>query len=643
VATRRNNPAGHGAVPVFGGESVFELVISNLPVSTLVHQNGNIVYANPTLLNLVGRTWDQVRSRSVFDFLTEDSKALVAKNMARRLAGEKVADYEVVIETAGQGRKNAIVSAISIPLGDAPAFLVALPDVTERKRAEERLRASEERYRSLAESSPDFIFIVGPDLTLQYLNSAAAFPTKREPQELLGKPVASIFLPGTSELALSKLRQVFENSEEVSFDEQLSFPGRRLWVNTHLVPLKDDEGKSTAVLGITRDITERKLAEEEVRSNEERLKILFDLAPDAYYLNDPQGTLIDGNIAAERLLGYSKTEMIGKSFLKLKLLSPPFLAKAAKLLAKNVSGYSTGPDEFVFNRKDGTQVTAEIRTHPIRIEGRTVVLGIARDVTARKRAEERAKALETQLRRQEKTASICTLAGGIAHEINNPLAGILNYAHLIKDDAHAAGPTAQYAAEIIRETERASFIVRQLLAFAEPKSSVRRKNSLAEILQGVGRSAPSRLLDEQTRFEAGSPLEGTYVFCNGPQIQQVLLNLIVNADEALSSGRDSGPDGRGRIRVAARDVVRGGGRFVRISVEDNGPGIPKNVLKRLFDPFFTTKSRALHSGLGLAISQRIAEEHGGRLWVESKLGQGSRFHLELPVDPGPAPRRIPDA
>jgi PAS domain S-box-containing protein/putative nucleotidyltransferase with HDIG domain len=137
-----------------------------------------------------------------------------------------------------------------------------------------------------------------------------------------------------------------------------------------------------------RDITDRKAAEDALKSSEERLKLLYEYAPEAYYLSDLKGNFVDGNREAEKTLGYKKEEIIGKSFLKLKILSASELPKAAALLAKNALGKSTGPDEFTLNRKDGTQLIAEIRTYPIKIKNQTLVLGIARDITERKRAED---------------------------------------------------------------------------------------------------------------------------------------------------------------------------------------------------------------------------------------------------------------
>jgi len=140
------------------------------------------------------------------------------------------------------------------------------------------------------------------------------------------------------------------------------------------------------------------------KESKERLKILFEYAPDAYYLNDANGTFIDGNLAAEKASGYKKDELIGKSFLKLNLLPASQLPKAIKLLGKNILGLPTGPDELIFNRKDGTQILLEVSTYPVTIQGKKVILGIARDVTGRKKLEEELKKRNVELEQINKLA-----------------------------------------------------------------------------------------------------------------------------------------------------------------------------------------------------------------------------------------------
>jgi PAS domain S-box-containing protein len=169
--------------------------------------------------------------------------------------------------------------------------------------------------------------------------------------------------------------------------------GKRIYA-MDIVPIKDADYANV----YCRDITERKQVEEILRENEERLMILFEFAPDAYYISDLKGNFVDGNKAAEELIGYNRNELIGKNFLKLKILYPKQIKKAAALLAKNIMRKSTGPDEFVLNRKNGSQVTVEIRTHPVKIHNKTLVLGIARDITDRKLAEEQLRMSEERYR-----------------------------------------------------------------------------------------------------------------------------------------------------------------------------------------------------------------------------------------------------
>jgi len=255
------------------------------------------------------------------------------------------------------------------------------------REVEKKLGESEAKFRALFEGAAEGILVASIiSKKFLYANPAICKMLGYTELELKGMGVTDIH-PKDS------LKEVFSEFEAQARGEKvlaklpcLRKDGIVIYADinaTHVLI-----GGEECNVGIFTDVTERKRAEEAIRSSEERLKILFEFAPDAYYLNDLRGTFIDGNMAAEKILGYSKNEMIGKNFLKLKLLPPSFLPKAAKLLVMNALGRSTGPDEFVLNRKDGTQVIVEIRTHPTKIEGRTLVLGIARDVTERKQAEE---------------------------------------------------------------------------------------------------------------------------------------------------------------------------------------------------------------------------------------------------------------
>ena len=263
---------------------------------------------------------------------------------------------------------------------------------------EQDLNESEEKYRNLIESANESIILVDLQGNLLTLNSRAVSYLGRLAENYTGKTLWDIFPQKVAEERFAELQKVIQLGEPIIKESYIPFKGKTLCFLNSMQPIKNRSGDIYSVLILASDITEQKQAEEKLKDSEEYLKILFDYAPDAYYVNDLKGNFIDGNKAAERLTGYKRKELIGKSFLKLKLLSLTATPKAAKLLVKNLRGQPTGPDEFVLNRKDNSKVTVEISTYPVKIKGRTLVLGIARDITERKQAEERIKHLDLVLR-----------------------------------------------------------------------------------------------------------------------------------------------------------------------------------------------------------------------------------------------------
>jgi len=268
-------------------------------------------------------------------------------------------------------------------------------DITKRKKAEQAFIESEEKFRITLKNSPIVVWNQDKDLRYTWIyNPNPGF----KPEETIGKTDKELLPADDAEKLMHIKRKVLESGIGTREETKTTIQGNDYYYDLTVEPLRDS---SNAIIGITCvaiDITERKQAEQKLKDSEERLKILFDYAPDAYYINDIKGNFIDGNKAAERIIGYKREELIGKSFLKLKLLSIQDIPKAAKVLAKNIIGQPSGPDELVLKRKDNSKVTVEIFAYPVKIKGRTLALGIARDITARKQAEERIKHLNLVLR-----------------------------------------------------------------------------------------------------------------------------------------------------------------------------------------------------------------------------------------------------
>ena len=255
---------------------------------------------------------------------------------------------------------------------------------------------------------------------------------------------------------------------------------------------------------------------------------------------------------------------------------------------------------------------------------------IATEITERKLADARRLELEATLRQQQRLESIGTLASGVAHEINNPVQGILNYAELLGLSTSDPESVLEFAGEISTEAERVATIVRNLLAFSRRDGAPERApTAMAEIVNATLSLIHSTLRKDQITLEIDIAETLPLVPCHAQQIQQILMNLVTNARDALNE-RWHGHHDEKKIRIQACAIEREERSWVRLSVIDHGAGIPEDVRAHIFDPFFTTKGRDQGTGLGLSVSHGIVREHGGELSVESEIGVGTKFHLDLP-------------
>jgi len=252
------------------------------------------------------------------------------------------------------------------------------------------------------------------------------------------------------------------------------------------------------------------------------------------------------------------------------------------------------------------------------------------DITERVRATEEKESLRARLQLQQRLESIGTLAGGVAHEINNPINGIMNYAQIIIDRSSGDEHVQTFAREIINEAERVADIVRALLTFARQEKQYHSPATTADIVEATLSLVQAVLRHDQIALTVDVPDDLPKVRCRSQHIQQVLMNLITNARDALNE-RYPEFDKNKTLRIAASVLKENGDGWVRLTVEDHGTGIPEDARERIFDPFYTTKGPDVGKGLGLSASHGIAGEHKGRLQVESEVGEWTRFHLDLPV------------
>jgi len=396
--------------------------------------------------------------------------------------------------------------------------------------------------------------------------------------------------------------------------------------------LVDDLGRQLSAL------VERDRAEQAVRESEDRFRTLFEGVTDGILVADLETRrFVSANHTMCEMLGHTSEELLA---LGVSDIHPEAdVPQVAEMFRKQSLGEATFSPDLPMKRKDGTVFHADVNSTPVALRGRECLLGVFRDTTGRREAEQQKLAFDAQVRQNQKLESIGTLAGGVAHEINNPINGIMNYAQLILDKGGPDGPlgpdspVAEYAGEIIHETERVAEIVRNLLSFARQEKQGHSPAGIADIVQATLVLIRTVIRRDQIVLEVDLEDGLPKLKCRSQQIQQVLMNLMTNGRDALNERYPAYHENK-IMTITVRGFEKEGRPWIRTTVEDRGAGIKPEVRERMFDPFFTTKPREKGTGLGLSVSHGIVQDHHGELHVESEPGQYTRFHLDLPVDNG---------
>ncbi len=490
--------------------------------------------------------------------------------------------------------------------GAAPTRGLRAPTMTPKPPALDPLRVAAEIVAALA----DAVVVTGLDRKVLTANRSAA--------ELFGRRLAD--LPGTAidDLVASAERQhVAEREHRAVEGEQQRYEttvvradGEERNVAVSTTPLVLD-GDLVGTVASLRDITEEKGAQDALARSEARYRNLFESASDAIVTLDANGRFTTFNHAAENISGYPRQELVGQWFAP--LLPDDELPKALMHFQKALAG-ETGLFETTFIRKDREYRTIQVTySTPQRDEE---VLCVIRDVTDQKM-------LQEQLIQSEKMSAIGQLVSGVAHELNNPLAGISAFAQLLLTEKRFP-PDQRTAAEMIyAEARRASRIVQNLLTFARQHKPERTPTAINQVLDDTlelrGYELRVRGIEVTRDYDEQAP----ETMADAHQLQQVFLNLVTNAEQAM----EKSPRESQRLIVRTRRM----GAVIRIDVEDTGPGIPPNLLERIFNPFFTTKPTGSGTGLGLSISLGIVREHEGRIWAENAPQGGARFIVEVPI------------
>lgn len=489
-----------------------------------------------------------------------------------------------------------------------------------RTQAEISLRENERFLSSVLDSIQDGISVLDPDLTIVYVNKTIRqWHSDKLPVE--GKKCYESYQNRDSPCEpCPSLRAIKTGNMEKDIVQVRGSPAE--WIELFSYPIKDPEsGNVTSVVEFVRDITEKISAEDQLRQSQERFRKLSSLTFEGILIHN-DGVVIDVNESLTKIVGYPRDELIGQNIVNLCVL-PQYHSTIAQNILKDFAE----PYQVMGIRKDGTLFPVELEARSVKSKEEKYRVVAIRDVTERVKEEKKKEALEAQLRQSQKLESIGTLASGMAHEINNPLTGIINYADLIGSRTDSS-QLKEFANAIIKEGNRVTEIVKGLLSFARQDKQGHSRARMQDIISAVLAISGATLRKDQIEIQQKIAPSLPWVNCRSQQIEQVILNLLTNARDALNQ-RDTSNHEAKVIKISIYRFENDGIRWVRTTIEDNGIGISKDIIDRVFDPFFTTKPREKGTGLGLSVSYGIVREHKGRLMVESKPNQYTRFHLDL--------------
>jgi two-component system NtrC family sensor kinase len=458
---------------------------------------------------------------------------------------------------------------------------------------------------------PDAMVVTGTDKRVLAANEPGAELLGWEISELVGQLTAEHVAPTERAHVASREDRVLAGEPQRYETKVVNHrTGEERDVAVSSGPFRAN-GEIIGTVATLRDITDAKRAQDTLARSEARYRHLVESASDAIVTLDANGRFTTVNHAAENISGYRREELVGQWFAP--MLPDDDLPKALAHFQQALAG-ETGLFESQFYRKDGEVRTISITySTPQKDEE---VLCLIRDVTDQKM-------LQEQLIQSEKMSAIGQLVSGVAHELNNPLAGISAFAQLLLAEKRFPPDQRTAAETIYSEARRASRIVQNLLTFARQHKAEKVPTALNQVLDDTlelrGYELRVRGIDVRREYDESLP----DTMADAHQLQQVFLNLITNAEQAMEQ-RDGHHH---RLTVRTRRT----GDRIRIEVEDTGGGIPANLIERIFNPFFTTKPTGSGTGLGLSISLGIVREHEGKIWAENVPQGGARFIVELPV------------
>jgi two-component system NtrC family sensor kinase len=546
---------------------------------------------------------------------------------------------EMVMRGEGLGQKVCTEMSIQTPQGQAKATEVCLAptrsedgriktyayirDITERKKFEKELKESEEKFRNLFERVRHGLFISSREGRFLDCNQAML--------EMLGYHDKEEFLKIdiTKDLYVNpedrnKFQRLVEKEGFVK-DFEVEFmkkKGEKITVLLTAHAKRDENGEIIGYEGLNIDISDRKRMERELKETNEFLTNMIESSVDGIIVTNMKGDILIYNKGAENILGYKIEEVVGK--MNIQGIYPPGVAKEVmeKLRSPDFGGVGKLTSFPIFHRrKDGELIEGDLSASIIYDEkGNEIAsIGIFKDLRERLGMERELQKIQQALLQSEKLAAMGRLTSQIAHELNNPIYGIMNTLELLKTEIPPESKRRRILELSLSETQRLSEMLRNMLSFSKPEEEKRRPIRINELVEGILLVMEKQMRESNIKVETSFDDEIPEVMASTNQMRQVMLNMIKNAKEAMPKG------GTLTVRTSRED------NRVMIHIQDTGMGIPEEIRNKIFEAFFTTKQKVKGVGLGLSVCYGIIKDHSGEIKVESEEGKGTTFTISLPI------------
>jgi len=612
-------------------QTLYRLIAENSSdmIALISLHGGQFTYVSPSTQHVLGYTAEEVVGMEWWTLLDPADGERIKRTVTT------IRDQKPLTETARVRRKDgtwvwleARVDAVLEEDGTVVGYRITARDYTEQRDAGLALTESEAKYRLLAESIDDIVCLQDLDGTALYYSASTEKTLGFTPAELVGKDAFALTHPDDlAKLAGDTYLAVLRGETPLVEWRCLRKDGSYIWVETHTALLRNESGVPDRLLSVTRDIEARKHAQEALHQSEERMRALIARAAYGIFRSTREGRFLDVNPALVSLLGYDSAEQLMAIDISRELYVDP--EERDRWITAIDSGAHPEWFDLTWRRKDGALIAVRLSARAARDPYGDVLWyeGIAENVTERLRR-------EVVVRRAERMASLGHTLAGVAHELNNPLAAISGFAQILmktnlpKEDRSAIET-------VHREAKRAAKIVKDLLTFARrQESSERHIVDLNGIVRYIADTQRYAMETHGVVCQLALSDAPAFVSADPAQLEQVMLNLLVNARQALetiTAPTVAGGVASGTLRtpmVVIRTSVRA--NTVTLEISDNGPGIAPAELPRIWDPFWTTKEEGEGTGLGLSVVHGIVTEHGGSIDVETHVGAGTTFCVSLP-------------